>query len=142
MMVEILADDVRKLRQLTGRGLMECKGALRETQGNLKRAIALLRERLPSPNVMVDYWPAHPARRDVGDGDGRSGGPCTHLGVDSILEATQGFHPCHPGYDRYPVAHPICTGRSRTVYLQVMSLASNRFSAVLIHLSALARWGQ
>jgi elongation factor Ts len=44
-MVEISAGQVKELRELTGLGMMECKKALAEAQGDLKRAEELLRIR-------------------------------------------------------------------------------------------------
>ena len=43
--MEISAQQVKELRERTGAGMMECKGALREAQGNLDKAVTLLRER-------------------------------------------------------------------------------------------------
>lgn len=42
----VSAKDVMTLRNRTGLGMMECKGALAETDGDMEKAIALLRERL------------------------------------------------------------------------------------------------
>ena len=44
-MVEIPLELVRKLRDLTGGGMMDCKKALEDAGGNLDRAVVLLRER-------------------------------------------------------------------------------------------------
>ena len=41
----ISADDVKRLRELTGAGMMDCKRALQEATGDLDRAMELLRER-------------------------------------------------------------------------------------------------
>jgi elongation factor Ts len=41
----ITAEQVKKLRDKTGAGMMECKGALVETQGDMEQAIDLLRKR-------------------------------------------------------------------------------------------------
>jgi elongation factor Ts len=41
----ITADAVKELRERTGAGMMDCKRALEETDGDLEQAIALLRER-------------------------------------------------------------------------------------------------
>src|SRR5262245_63976493 len=41
----ITADQVKKLRDLTGAGMMECKGALTEANGDLEAATTLLRKR-------------------------------------------------------------------------------------------------
>ena len=37
--------DIQKLRKLTGAGLADCKKALTEAEGNIDRAIELVRER-------------------------------------------------------------------------------------------------
>lgn len=39
------AQDVKRLREMTGAGMMECKRALEQAQGNLERAVDILRER-------------------------------------------------------------------------------------------------
>ena len=39
------AQDVKALREITGCGMMECKKALTEAEGNQEKAIELLRER-------------------------------------------------------------------------------------------------
>ncbi|MBM4407985.1 MAG: translation elongation factor Ts [Chloroflexi bacterium] len=44
-MATITADAVRDLRERTGAGMMDCKRALTETDGDVDKAIALLRER-------------------------------------------------------------------------------------------------
>jgi len=44
-MTGISADQVKKLRDLTGAGMMDCKRALQETEGDIDKAIELLRER-------------------------------------------------------------------------------------------------
>ncbi|HEX6580422.1 MAG TPA: translation elongation factor Ts [Actinomycetota bacterium] len=44
-MIAISADQVKMLRERTGAGMMDCKRALQETDGDLERAIELLRER-------------------------------------------------------------------------------------------------
>lgn len=43
--VEISTEAVKKLRETSGAGVMDCKRALVETAGNLDRALKLLRER-------------------------------------------------------------------------------------------------
>lgn len=43
--VQIKAEAVKELRELTGAGFMDCKRALEETKGDLGAAVALLRER-------------------------------------------------------------------------------------------------
>ena len=44
-MTEISAAQVKKLRDLTGAGMMDCKRALQETDGDFDKAIELLREK-------------------------------------------------------------------------------------------------
>ncbi len=41
----ITAEAVRQLRELTGAGMMDCKRALEETDGDVDKAVTLLRER-------------------------------------------------------------------------------------------------
>ena len=43
-MAEITAANVGKLREMTGVGMMECKKALVEAQGNIEAAVDLLRK--------------------------------------------------------------------------------------------------
>ena len=43
--MEISADQVKKLRQRTGIGFMECKKALEESEGDLEKAILILRKK-------------------------------------------------------------------------------------------------
>jgi elongation factor Ts len=45
MAVDISAQDVKALRERTGAGMMDCKNALAEAQGDVERAIELLRVR-------------------------------------------------------------------------------------------------
>ena len=44
-MAEISAALVKELRELTGAGMMDCKRALQETDGDVEAARKLLRER-------------------------------------------------------------------------------------------------
>ncbi|MGH9336749.1 MAG: elongation factor Ts, partial [Vicinamibacteria bacterium] len=44
-MTTISAQQVKELREKTGSGLMECKKALADTNGNLEEAVTLLRKR-------------------------------------------------------------------------------------------------
>ena len=44
-MADITAAAVKQLREKTGAGMMECKNALVEAQGNEEKAVDLLRER-------------------------------------------------------------------------------------------------
>ena len=41
----ISAQDVNKLRTMTGAGMMDCKKALTEAEGDFEKAIELIRER-------------------------------------------------------------------------------------------------
>ena len=43
--MSISAKQVKELRDRTGIGMMECKKALTETEGNIDKAIELLRKR-------------------------------------------------------------------------------------------------
>lgn len=43
--VAVSADDVKTLRERTGAGVMECKRALEEAQGDVERAVQVLQER-------------------------------------------------------------------------------------------------
>jgi elongation factor Ts len=44
-MADISATQVKQLRDATGAGMMECKGALKEANGNLEEATTILRKR-------------------------------------------------------------------------------------------------
>src|SRR5256885_15579061 len=44
-MADFTAKDVQRLRQLTGAGMMDCKKALEETNGDFDAAVKLLREK-------------------------------------------------------------------------------------------------
>jgi elongation factor Ts len=44
-MVDVTAEQVRELREITGAGVMDCKRALTEAGGNKEKAIEMLRER-------------------------------------------------------------------------------------------------
>ena len=44
-MAEIMAATVKKLRDITGAGMMECKAALTEANGNIEEATTILRKR-------------------------------------------------------------------------------------------------
>ena len=39
-MAEITAAQVKELREMTGSGIMDCKRALQETEGDLEKAVA------------------------------------------------------------------------------------------------------
>ena len=41
----ISAEQVKKLREMTGAGMMDCKSALQEANGNLEAAIEVLRKK-------------------------------------------------------------------------------------------------
>ncbi|HET6792038.1 MAG TPA: translation elongation factor Ts [Actinomycetota bacterium] len=43
--MDISADQVKKLREVTGAGMMDCKRALQETGGDIDKAVELLREK-------------------------------------------------------------------------------------------------
>src|SRR5918992_1922475 len=43
--IAITADQVKKLRDTTGAGMMECKAALTEANGNIEEATTILRKR-------------------------------------------------------------------------------------------------
>ncbi|MDW7681156.1 MAG: translation elongation factor Ts [bacterium] len=43
--MSITADDVKKLREITGAGIMDCKNALTETQGDVEKAVEYLRKK-------------------------------------------------------------------------------------------------
>lgn len=43
--MSISADEVKKLREMTGAGIMDCKAALAETNGNLEKAVEHLRKK-------------------------------------------------------------------------------------------------
>ncbi|MBJ7603519.1 MAG: translation elongation factor Ts [Candidatus Dormibacteraeota bacterium] len=44
-MIDISLEHVKQLRDMTGAGMMDCKKALEDAQGNLDRAVVILRER-------------------------------------------------------------------------------------------------
>ncbi|MHC4146217.1 MAG: hypothetical protein ACYSUD_15715 [Planctomycetota bacterium] len=46
-MVEISAAMVMELRKISGQGMMDCKKALQETDGDVQQAMALLRKKGP-----------------------------------------------------------------------------------------------
>ncbi|MDU4327465.1 MAG: elongation factor Ts, partial [Clostridium celatum] len=41
----ITAKSVKELREMTGAGMMDCKKALVETEGNIEKAVEFLREK-------------------------------------------------------------------------------------------------
>ena len=43
----VTMDDIKKLRTMTGAGMMDVKNTLNETDGDIERAATLLRERGP-----------------------------------------------------------------------------------------------
>ena len=44
-MAQVTAELVKRLRDVTGAGMMDCKNALQETDGDIDKAVTLLRER-------------------------------------------------------------------------------------------------
>src|SRR6188474_3622172 len=44
-MAEITAQDVNKLRTMTGAGMMDCKKALTEAEGDFEKAVEILRKK-------------------------------------------------------------------------------------------------
>src|SRR5687767_7327722 len=52
-MAEITAKQVKELRDRTGAGMMECKKALQETDGDLEKAVELLRVKLGDKALKV-----------------------------------------------------------------------------------------
>ncbi len=44
-MVEVSVEDIRKLREITGAGILDCRTALREAEGDSGKAQAILREK-------------------------------------------------------------------------------------------------
>ena len=57
----ITAGEVKKLRDATGAGMMECKAALTEANGDLEAATTLLRKRglaaATKKAIMAPLWP-------------------------------------------------------------------------------------
>ena len=43
--MSVTAEDVKKLRQMTGAGIMDCKNALKESSGDVDKAVELLRKK-------------------------------------------------------------------------------------------------
>ena len=43
--MSISAEDVRKLREKTGAGMMDCKSALVESKGDAEKAVEILRKK-------------------------------------------------------------------------------------------------
>ena len=48
----ISAKDVQKLREMTGVGMMDCKKALTEAEGNMDKAVEILREKGCDPGKL------------------------------------------------------------------------------------------
>ena len=44
-MADISAAQVKELRDMTGSGIMDCKRALQESEGDIEKAVAWLREK-------------------------------------------------------------------------------------------------
>jgi len=40
-----MTEKIKQLRQMTGAGIMECKSALNEVEGNLEKAVEVLRKK-------------------------------------------------------------------------------------------------
>src|SRR5581483_7550809 len=45
LMPEFSVDDVKRLRDITGAGMMDCRNALTESGGDVDKAVTLLREK-------------------------------------------------------------------------------------------------
>ena len=58
-MAEISAAMVMKLRKMSGQGMMDCKRALQDTDGDVEKALDLLRKKAsqPWPSVPVEILP-------------------------------------------------------------------------------------
>ena len=50
----ITASMVKELREMTGAGMMDCKKALAETNGNMDEAIEFLRKNEIIMNIQID----------------------------------------------------------------------------------------
>ncbi len=48
-MVEISASTVMKLRKMSGQGMMDCKKALQEADGDIEKAMEILRKKDSQP---------------------------------------------------------------------------------------------
>ncbi|HMX58713.1 MAG TPA: elongation factor Ts, partial [Leptospiraceae bacterium] len=44
-MAEVKSDDIKKLREMTGAGMMDCKSALAENAGDIEKASEALRKK-------------------------------------------------------------------------------------------------
>lgn len=55
--MEISAAIVKELRERTGAGMMDCKKALAETNGDMDQAIEYLRKKVPPPPRNVPTAP-------------------------------------------------------------------------------------
>ncbi|GIS28053.1 MAG: hypothetical protein CM15mP129_02500 [Chloroflexota bacterium] len=63
-MIKITASDVNNLRKSTGAGMMDCKNALVEAEGNFDKAVEILRKKgkrlqpreLTETQVKVLHW--------------------------------------------------------------------------------------
>ena len=68
-MAEITAALVKELREMTGAGMMECKKALVEAEGELEKAVDVLRtrglaavaKRLVAQPTRVPFWLSFPS---------------------------------------------------------------------------------
>jgi elongation factor Ts len=58
----ITAQDVNKLRQMTGAGMMDCKKALQEADGDFDKAVDILRKQgqKVAANVLTTQFPKEP----------------------------------------------------------------------------------
>ena len=72
----ITANDVKELRERTGAGMMDCKRALTEADGNMDKAIEILREkglaaaakksgRIAAEGLVASYIPVSYTHLDV-----------------------------------------------------------------------------
>ena len=50
------AQDVKELREITGCGMMDCKKALTETDGDKDKAVELLREKNANATIITTDW--------------------------------------------------------------------------------------
>ena len=52
----VTASQVKELREKTGAGMMDCKKVLTEADGDMEKAIELLRERRISRCIYIRRW--------------------------------------------------------------------------------------
>ena len=73
-MANITAQMVKELRERTGAGMMDCKGALSETEGDMEQGVDLLRKKgLESRQESRPYRRGRPDRRRRGWAERRGG---------------------------------------------------------------------